>query len=115
MQVRLSDDTLEIRLARWEKVVGLLGDIVVARGDVGDVEVLANPVGDALRSGMKAGLRLPGLMYIARSIRLDQAWLVRRGVPALSFSVRNHGALKRVIVSTPQAEELARRLRESCS
>jgi hypothetical protein len=112
MLVRLSEKTLEVKLARWEKVLGLLGNITVAREDVSDVEVLADPMGKALRSGMKAGLRLPGVIYIARSIRLDQAWLVRRGVPALSFSVRNHGALKRVIVSTPQAQELALALRD---
>jgi hypothetical protein len=113
MLVCLSETTLEVKLARWEKLLGLLGDITVPREDVSDVEVLANPMGSALRSGMKAGLRLPGLLYIARSIRLDQAWLVRRGVPALAFSVRNHGALKRVIVSTPEAQQLARRLGES--
>ncbi len=108
--VRVSDDAVEIVLARWEKVLGLLGNITVARTDVSDVEVLSDPMGRALRSGMKAGLRLPGVIYVARSIRLDEAWLVRRGVPALSFAVRNHGALKRVTVSTPQAQELARTL-----
>jgi hypothetical protein len=112
MLVRLTEETLEVKLARWEKVLGLLGNITVARADVSDVEVLASPMGDALRSGMKAGLRLPGVIYVARSIRLDQAWLVRRGVPALRFSVRNHGALKRVTVSTSQAEDLARALQE---
>lgn len=110
MLVRVTGDTVEVILARWEKILGLLGNITVARADVSDVEVLENPMPSALRSGMKAGLRLPGLIYIARSIRLDQAWLVRRGVPALAFSVRNHGALKRVTVSTPQAAELARLL-----
>ncbi len=110
MRVQISEDTVEIVLARWEKTLGLLGNITVAREDVGEVQVLENPMNSALRSGMKAGLRVPGLIYIARSIRLDQAWLVRRGEPALSFSVRNHGALKRVVVSTPDAEALAARL-----
>jgi hypothetical protein len=113
MLVEVSQGTVEIKLAPWQKALGLLGNITVAREDVSDVQVLANPMSAALRSGMKAGLRLPGLIYIARSIRLDQAWLVRRGVPALSFSVRNHGALKRVIVSTPEAEVLAERLKSN--
>ena len=78
-----------MRLARWEKVVGLLGDITVPRADVSDVRVLEDPMRDVLRTGLKAGLRLPWLYYVARTIRLDEAWLVRRGVPALSFAVRN--------------------------
>jgi hypothetical protein len=56
------------------------------------------------------GLRLPWLYYVCRTIRLDRAWAVKRGVPALAFAVRNHGALKQVTASTPQARELARRL-----
>jgi len=110
MRLLLSDDAVEVRLSRWEKVLGLLGDIRVARADVSEVHVVENPVREAMRAGMKAGLRLPWLLFIARTIRLDQAFVVRRGVPGLSFAVRNHGALQRVLVSTPEAQELARRL-----
>ena len=56
------------------------------------------------------GLRLPWLYYVARTIRLDQAFVVRRGVPALSFAVRNRDPLRSVLVSTPQAVELAQQL-----
>jgi hypothetical protein len=66
-----------------------------------------------MSAGMKAGLRLPWLYYVCRTIRLDQAFVVRRGLPALSFAVRNHGALRRVLVSTPDAAELARQLGSS--
>lgn len=100
-------------LARWEKVVGLLGDITVPRTDVSDVRVLEEPMRDVLGTGLKAGLRLPWVYYVARTIRLDEAWLVRRGVPALSFAVRNKGALRRVVVSTPNAQTLAQRLKGS--
>jgi hypothetical protein len=110
VRVQLSEEAVEVRLARWEKVVGLLGDITVPCTDVSDVQVLEDPMRDVLRTGLKAGLRLPWLYYVARTIRLDEAWLVRRGVPALSFAVRNHGALRRVVVSTPEAQTLARRL-----
>jgi hypothetical protein len=50
---------------------------------------------------------------VARTIRLDEAWIVRRGVPALAFSVRDGRPLRRVVVSTPEAEALARSLRRS--
>ena len=61
--------------------------------------------------GLKAGLRRPWLLDIARTSRLDQAFVGRRGVPALSFAVAGHGPLEHVLVSTPDAAELARRLR----
>jgi hypothetical protein len=110
MRVRVTEDSVEVLLAPWEKVLGLLGNIRVARTDVSDVRVLQEPMREVMSSGIKAGLRLPWLYYVCRTIRLDQAFIVRRGVPALSFAVRNHGALRRVMVSTPGAAELARAL-----
>ena len=110
MRLLLTDDAVEVRLARWESVLGLLRSIKVPRADVSDVQIVDDPVGEAMRAGIKVGLRLPWLLYIARTIRLDRAFIVRRGVPALSFAVRDHGALKQVLVSTPEAHELARRL-----
>jgi hypothetical protein len=110
VRVELTEETLEVRLSFWQKVLGLLGNIRVARADVSDVEVVEDPVRAAMDTGIKVGLRLPWLYYVARTIRLDQAFIVRRGVPALSFAVRNNGALSRVLVSTPDAQELARRL-----
>jgi hypothetical protein len=110
VRVRVSEEAVEVLLSRWEKALGLLGNITVPRADVSDVQVVEEPMREVLRTGLKAGLRLPGLYYVARTIRLDEAWLVRRGVPALSFSVRGKGALRRVVVSTPEAQALARRL-----
>ncbi|MFZ2113039.1 MAG: hypothetical protein WAU77_04825 [Solirubrobacteraceae bacterium] len=110
MRVHLSEDEIEVRLTMAEKALGLLRNIKVARSDVSDVQVFDDPLRAVMRSGLKIGLRLPWLYYVCRSIRLDQAWAVRRGVPALSFAVRNQGALERVTVSTHEARELARRL-----
>jgi hypothetical protein len=110
VHVQVSEDSVEVLLARWEKVLGLLGNIKVPRADVSDVQVVREPIREVMRTGLKAGLRLPWLYYVARTIRLDEAWLVRRGMPALSFSVRNNGALRRVVVSTPEADALALRL-----
>lgn len=110
MRVNLTEDSLEVLFAPWEKALGLLGNIVVPRADVTDAKVVQEPVREAMSAGMKAGLRLPWLYYVARTIRLDQAFAVRRGVPALSFDVRNHARLRHVLVSTPEAEALAARL-----
>lgn len=110
MRVHLSEDQIEVQLAKAEKALGLLRNIKVARADISDVQVLDDPLREVMRSGLKVGLRLPWLYYVCRSIRLDQAWAVRRGVPALSFAVHNQSALEHVTVSTPEARELMRRL-----
>jgi hypothetical protein len=112
MHVQVSEDSVEVLLSPWEKVLGLMGDIKVPRADVSDVRVVRDPMREVFGTGLKVGLRLPRLRYVARSIRLDQAFLVRRRMPALSFAVRNHGALTHVLASTPDAEELARRLQQ---
>ncbi len=88
-----------------------MGSISVALSDVSDVKVIEDPLRDVMRSGLKVGLRLPWLYYVCRSIRLDQAWVMRRGVPAVSFAVRNAGALERVTVSSSEASALAERLK----
>lgn len=111
MRVHLSEERIEIRLSRWQKVLGLMGSINVALSDISDVKVIEDPLHDVMRSGLKVGLRLPWLYYVCRSIRLDQAWVVRRGVPAVSFAVRDAGALERVTVSSPDASALAKRLK----
>ncbi|MEA2141356.1 MAG: hypothetical protein QOC91_1455 [Solirubrobacteraceae bacterium] len=111
MRVRVTEDSVEVILAPWQKALGLMKDVRVAIADVSDVRAVDNPISEVTGSGLKAGLRLPGLYYIARTIRLDRAFLVRRGMPALSFAVRNHEPLKSVLVSTPDAHALAQALR----
>jgi hypothetical protein len=113
MRVLVTDDSVEVRLARWEKILGLMKDIRVPLADVSDVRFVEDPIRETLGTGLKAGLRLPWLYYVARTIRLDRAFVVRRGLPGLSFSVDNERPLKRVLVSTPDAAQLAERLTSS--
>jgi hypothetical protein len=110
VHVRVTDDSIEVLLARWEKIVGLMKDLNVPLADVADVRVVESPMREARGTGLKAGLRLPGVYFVARTIRLDRAFILKRGLPALSFSVRNHPPLERVLVSTPDAKKLARRI-----
>jgi len=110
MRVVVSEDCVEVLLSRWEKILGLMGNISVRRADLGDVQVVENPIKEVTRAGLKAGLRIPWLYYVCRTIRLDQAFLVRRGVPALSFSVHDGRTLRRVIVSTGAAQALAQQI-----
>jgi hypothetical protein len=110
VRVCVTEDSVEVRLSPWQKVLGLMRGLRVPIADVSDVRVVDKPIGEVTGSGLKAGLRLPGLYYVARTIRLDRVFVVRRGVPALSFSVRNHDPLRSVLVSTPDAHELAHKL-----
>ena len=113
VRINVSDEYVEVRLSLWQKLLGLMRNICVARADVSDVHVVHDPVREAMRSGIKVGLRMPWLCYIARTIRLDEAFVVRRGVPGLSFAVDNETALHRVLVSTRHADALARQLQRS--
>jgi hypothetical protein len=88
-------------------------DIRVARPDISDVHVVQEPVHEAMRAGVKVGLRVPWLYFAARTIRLDEAFVVRRGVPGLSFAVEDGTALRRVLLSTRDAEQLARELQRA--
>lgn len=110
VKVELDARTLAIRLARWEKTLGLMGDIVVSRGAIADVEAVPEPMRAAMRSGMKAGLRFPWVIYIARSLSLEDAYIVRRNQAGLRFSVDDGGTLKHVLISTPEAPELLKAL-----
>jgi hypothetical protein len=110
VRVILDPERLSIRLTAWEKALGLMGDISVQRSAISDVRVLDDGVREAMRSGLKAGLRVPWVRYVARTIALDEAFLVKRGVPTVAFSIADDGRLRRVLVSTPEAGEIAREL-----
>ncbi len=110
VRINVNDQYVEVRLSVWQKLLGLMRNIRVARADISDVRVVQDPVREAMRSGIKVGLRMPWLCYVARTIRLDEAFVVRRRVPGLSFAVDNGTALHRVLVSTRDAEQLAREL-----
>lgn len=111
MRLVVTDQSVEILLSRWEKVLGLMRDIRVSRADISDVRVVEAPMHEVMLIRFKVGLRLPWLYYVARSIRLDQAFFVRRGSQAISFSVANQYPLTRVLLSTPDAQTLAQELR----
>jgi hypothetical protein len=111
VQVIVDEQAIHVRLSAWQKLLGLMRDVTVARSAVRGVEVLEDPLAEPMSCGLKVGLRLPWLYYAARTIRLDQMFIVRRGVPALAFDVEDGSPLRRVLLSTPQARELATQLR----
>lgn len=110
MRVRVTKDSIEIELAAWEKALGLMKDIRLPLRDLSDVRVVESPMREVMGRGLKAGLRLPRVRYVARTIRLDEAFLLKRGEQAVSFTVRNHEPLHSVMVSTPNPKQLAKQL-----
>ena len=113
MRVLLTADLIEVRLALWQRVLGLMGTIRVPRADLREARVVADPMREVMGSGIKVGLRLPWLYYVARTLRLDEAFVVRRGLPGLSLEIGGEHRLRRVLLSTPEAEQLARALNGS--
>ena len=113
MRIEITDREVLVHLSLWQKIFGLMRDIRLPRSEVSEAELVDDPLHEAMHSGLKVGLRIPWLYFAARTIRLDRLFLVRRGVPALGFSVDNDSALKRVLISTPEAEQLAARLQGS--
>ncbi|HEY1833483.1 MAG TPA: hypothetical protein VGG08_03530 [Solirubrobacteraceae bacterium] len=113
MQLEIADGQLEIRLSRAQKIFGLMRDVSIPFAEISAVELVENPLREAMGSGLKAGLRVPYVCYVARTIRLDEMFVVRRGVPGLSLSLHGHGHLQRVLVSTPEAQALVERLKQA--
>jgi hypothetical protein len=48
VHVSVAEGFLEIRLSTWEKILGLLGNIRVPLAEVGDVEVVPEPMREAM-------------------------------------------------------------------
>jgi hypothetical protein len=113
VRIEVNEQAVEIRLSPWERALGLLRNITVPRSEISDVQVVEDPLAVAFAAGVKVGLRIPGLIFVSRTMRLDEAFIVRRGIPALSFAVSGQDRLRRVLVSTPDAAELAARLQEA--
>ena len=61
MRVRVTEDSVEVLLAPWEKVLGLLGNIRVARTDVSDVRVLQEPMREVMSLMERIASSLPGI------------------------------------------------------
>jgi hypothetical protein len=110
VRINVSDRDVEVCLAPWQRQLGLMSDIRLARADISDARVVADPIREAMRGGMKVGLRVPWLYFVARTIRRDEVFIVRRGVPGLSLVVENQTPLRRVLLSTLDADVLARQL-----
>jgi hypothetical protein len=108
--VHVTDTTVTIRQSRLEKLAGLYDDLEVPRSAIRSVEVLD----DGIRAvtGIRApGLGLPTIKLGTWRGRSGPHYVaVRRGQPALRLELEGERH-RTVLVSTTQAEQLARQLR----
>lgn len=108
--VSLTENTLEVRLSRLEKIGALQGDLRIPREAIRAAEVV--PDGLAATRGLRApGLGIPGFVKLGtwrgRRNRGDRQFItVRRGLPALRLTLDGQPN-DMVLVSTPRAAELA--------
>jgi hypothetical protein len=110
MRIELTQETLEIRLAAWERALGLMGNLSLPRSSITRADLRDDGPAAVAHWWPKVGLRLPGILYIARSFDGRQRFIVRRGEPAVELEVGPASTPRVVVFSTPDAERLAREL-----
>jgi uncharacterized protein len=107
----LNDQQLLLELSTREKIAGLHGDIEIALSDVQDVRVEPDPI-KAIRGIRAPGLAIPGRTKIGtwRGHGYRSFVVARRGVPAVRVGLAT-GKYDELLVSTPEAEQIADTLR----
>ena len=111
--INLTDTTVTVRFARWEKLAGLVRDVDVPLGSVRAVELA--PDGLAATSGLRApGLGLPGRRKIGTWRRPGSKTLVsvRRGQPAVQIELQG-ARFDRMLIGADDATALVERLRSA--
>ena len=108
MNVTLTPTHLDVRLSVWEKLGGLTTDHHIARERIAAAEVDPAPM-HAIRGRFKAGLRLPGVRFVCWTWHPMTFWSISHDAAALRVTVRG-GRLRQLVLSTPDAAELARAL-----
>ncbi len=108
--ITLTEDRLRLELTTAEKVAGLLRDVDVPRSAVSGARVERDAL--AAVGGVRApGLAIPGRTKVGTWRRRGHRTVVvvRSGVPALRVRLEGAGP-DELLVSTPDAEALAREL-----
>ncbi len=111
------DGALRVRLSRFDRVFGLLGDLEVDVDDLTSVEVADDGLG-AVRGWRVPGLAWPGRVKVGTWRSRGGRWYVvaRRGLPALVVTfaaARQPGRSQRwtgAVLTCPDAHDLAARL-----
>lgn len=108
-RIELDELHLWVRFARAEKVLGLVGDLVVPRSSVRSVTVTSD--GRSHVRGWRVGTWVPGVLMLGvyRLHGRKQLVDVRRGQPCLVVGLDGH-PYDELVVSTDDAERVCREL-----
>jgi hypothetical protein len=108
--ITTTGDRLRVALTTTEKVAGLLRDVEVPLAAIREVRVEPDALG-AVRGIRAPGLAVPGRTKVGTWRRRGHRTVVvvRSGVPALRVRLEGAGP-DELLVSTPDAEALAREL-----
>jgi hypothetical protein len=108
--ITINQDTLQLRLSRFEKVLGLVRDQDVPLSAVTSARV--EPDGLAAVRGLRApGLGLPGLRMVGTWRGRGRTLVsVRRGESAVVVELTGH-RYERLVIGSPDAAEVVERLR----
>jgi hypothetical protein len=107
--VDIEGDDLVVRLTPMQRLGALAGDVRVPRASIRSATVVDQPF-KALR-GMRIGTGIPGRLALGRwkGRGFTDFVAVHRGEPGLVVEL-DGGPYDRLVVSTPNARELASRL-----
>jgi hypothetical protein len=104
----ITDQRLRLEFSLTEKLLGALRrDLDVPLSNVGSVDLLEDSWSRAVH-GLRVGLGLPGVRLLGtwRKRGLRQLVDLRRGLPSLRITLRDHAPYDEVLVSTPDADAL---------
>jgi hypothetical protein len=110
VRIDVTETDVTLRPTAVERLAALRGDIRIPRDAITTAEALTNPTSPLWE--LSAGLRAPGWKYRCTSLDGARFWSLDRGGPALRIRFEAPGRLREVTVTTPDAEALARELRD---
>jgi hypothetical protein len=118
-RVSVEDGAVRIRLSPLERLGALhFGDVCVPLSSVASVHVVASPWHERPWRGLRLGTGLPGVILLGRCVALRPRsvdFVAVRGwrAPALVLQLRAGARWRRVVVTAPDAQALAQRVRQA--
>jgi hypothetical protein len=107
MRLVLTPTHLEVRLAPFEKLGALRGDLHIPRERIVSADVVPEPTRTI--HGFKVGLRIPGWRFVCWTGVFRHFWAIRSDAPAVHLTLRD-GRMREATVCDPDAARIAAEL-----